>query len=378
MKLSIQKQPLAEAVIQVSTAVSPQTTIPILSGIKLTVENERCVFTASNSDISIQVELPNKEGEKTLFTTREPGSVVLPARFFVDIVRKLPEETVNIEADAQFATTIRTKYGEFQINGMDPDEFPRLPLLLENNGLSLSNRLVKDMIRQTAFAVSTTETRPILTGVLWQLEDNTLRFTATDSHRLAIRETVVETKSEQLFDQIVVPGKNLSSLSKLLKDDDTLADIVVMENQLLVKTENILFFTRLLEGRYPDISRIIPQESKTELIVSTKQLLHSIDRASLLSRELKNNVVKLVADDETVEISADSPQVGKVSETVQVEEITGGPLKISFNARFVLDALRVLDSERIRLSFTGPMTPFVLKPTDHERNLYLILPVRTY
>lgn len=373
MKFTVQKAPLVDAVTHVSTAVSGQTTISILSGIKLTVTDTHISLIASDSDISIQVDIPSNH-----LSVTHGGSVVLPARFFVDIVRKLPGETVEIEVDEGYTATIRAAQSRFQLNGMDPDEFPQLPQLQDAHTFSLSSRLLKTMIRQTSFAVSTAESRPILTGVSWELKDGKLCFIATDSHRLARREAEVEMATEPLVNHAVIPGKSLTDLNKILKDDDHLVDIVLTDNQLLVKTDHILFFTRLLEGTYPDTSRIIPQSPKMTLVLKTKDLLNAIDRASLMTKGGKNNVVRLEAEEEKVMITADSPEVGKVSEIVDVHDIMGEPLKISFNAKFMLDALRALDCEQIRVEFTGAMAPFIIQPTDQDWILYLILPVRTY
>lgn len=373
MRFTAQKQPLVDAVSHVSIAVSARTTIPILTGIKITVSETHVLLTASDSDISIQVEIP-----PDALNVKESGGVVLPARYFVDLVRKLPGETIEIEVGGQYATTIRSGQSQFQLNGMDPDEFPHLPQLNEVGVFSIASDLLKTIIRQTSFAVSTAESRPVLTGVLWELQDNVLRFVSTDSHRLARREVQVEMAEEPPVNHAVVPGKSLADLNKLLNDDDQLVDIVLTDNQLLVKTANILFYSRLLEGNYPDTSRIIPQSSKMAVVVNTKELLSSIDRASLLSQSAKNNVVKLTGEDERLEITANTPEIGSVTETVGVSEFTGEPIKISFNAKFMMDALRAVDSEHIRIEFTGAMAPFIIQPTENDSLLYLILPVRTY
>ncbi|WP_054951101.1 DNA polymerase III subunit beta [Numidum massiliense] len=378
MKFSIRKQPLVEAVSHVTIAVSAQTTTPILTGIKLTVEESHCTLTASDSNISVQVEIPQTIDDDPVLEVEQTGSIVLPARLFSEIVRKLPGHTVEIEVHPQYTTTIRSGQADFQLNGMNANEFPRLPRLVEDKVFSLPNRLLKAMIRQTSFAVSTTESRPILTGVLWQLEEGNLRFVATDSHRLAQRDAQVEVTGEHSFHNVVVPGKSLSDLNKILEDDDELADVVVADNQLLVKSKHILFYSRLLEGNYPDTSRIIPQSGKIKMVLDTRELLNSIDRAAVLTKAGKDNVVKLETDDQKVEISAHTPEIGRVSESVQVKEIEGEPLHISFNAKFMMDVLRVLDSGQIRIEFIGPMAPFVIVPTDGDHCLYLILPVRTY
>uniref|UniRef100_UPI000C26AFFC DNA polymerase III subunit beta n=1 Tax=Mycobacteroides abscessus TaxID=36809 RepID=UPI000C26AFFC len=238
---------------------------------------------------------------------------------------------------------------------------------------------LKTMVKQTAFAAATTELRPILTGIMWALEGDQLRFVATDSHRLASRRSFVEASAELSLENIVTPGKSMQELNKILPDNDSLVDIVVTDNQILFKTEKILFYSRLLNGTYPDVNRIIPQQSKTDIILNTKEFLHAIERASLLAKDGKNNVVKFsVTPLSSVELSSISPEVGKVTEELQASSVEGEELKISFNAKYMLDTLRVIDSEEVKIRFTGAMSPFIIHPTDHEQSLYLILPVRTY
>lgn len=378
MKFTVTKRPFVQAASQVSLAVSSQTTIPILTGIKITVSESGCSLIASDSDISIQANVTFDENDSDALRVSESGSVVLPARVFVDLVRKLPGDLVEIDVGRQHVTTIRSGRSEFQLNGMDPEEFPQLPLLQDEDAFSIPSRLLKRMIQQTSFAVSTSESRPVLTGVCWTLQDNTLQFVATDSHRLACSEVQVELLETAEFERTVVPGKSLSHLNKLLTDDDRLVDVAVTRNQLLVKTDNVLFYSRLLDGNYPDTSRIIPQTSKMTLVLKTKELLNAIDRAALLTKDGKNNVVKLTAKGDILEITANTPELGNVSETVHVGEFAGEPMNIAFNARYVMDAMRVLASETVRIEFMGEMAPFVIQPTDDERILHLVLPVRTY
>jgi DNA polymerase III subunit beta len=234
------------------------------------------------------------------------------------------------------------------------------------------------MIRQTFFAVSTSETRPILTGVNWKIENGELNCIATDSHRLALRKAKIETENNESYN-VVIPGKSLNELSKIIDDSNELIDIVITENQILFKAKHLLFFSRLLEGNYPDTSRLIPNESKTDIVVNTKEFLHAIDRASLLAREGRNNVVKLsTIDGGVIEISSNTPEIGKVVEEIQGQSIDGEELKISFSAKYMMDALKALEGTDVRVSFTGAMRPFVIKPLHDETTLQLILPVRTY
>ena len=212
------------------------------------------------------------------------------------------------------------------------------------------------------------------------LSDQALSFVATDSHRLASKKLTVKLDDESLnFKNIVIPGKSLSELNKIIDENDDEISISVTENQILFQTENIYFLSRLLEGNYPETSRLIPDQSKTTLLTKTKDLLQAIDRASLLARENKNSVVKLeTKGDKQLEITSHTPEVGQVVEEVHPESIEGEDLKISFSAKYMLDALRTIESDLVKIEFTGSMRPFIIKPDDDENMLQLILPVRTF
>ncbi|NLP50360.1 DNA polymerase III subunit beta [Bacillus sp. RO1] len=378
MKFIIQRDKLVQSVQDVLKAVSSRTTIPILTGIKIVATEEGVTLTGSDSDISIESFIPCEEDGSENVEVKTAGSVVLQARFFSEIIKKLPMDTVEIEVQNQYVTTIRSGKSEFNLNGQDAAEYPHLPQVEEQNVFRVPTDLLKNIIRQTVFAVSTSETRPILTGVNWKLENHELTCIATDSHRLALRKAKVEAEND-ITCNVVIPGKSLNELNKILDDTNELLDIVMTENQVLFKAKNILFFSRLLDGNYPDTSRLIPAESKTDITVTTKEFLQAIDRASLLAREGRNNVVKLATlESDTLEVSSNSPEVGKVVEQVQSNSIEGEELKISFSAKYMMDALKALEGNEILINFTGAMRPFVIKTLHDDSMLQLILPVRTY
>jgi DNA polymerase III subunit beta len=378
MKIKIDREALVQSVQDVMKAVSPRTTIPILTGIKIAATSQGVTLTGSDSDISIESFIPTEEEDKVLVEVVETGSIVLQARFFSEIVKKLPENTIEIEVQPNFLTVIRSGKAEFSLNGLDAEEYPRLPQIEEANVFKIPTDLLKTIIRQTVFAVSTSETRPILTGVNWRIENGELICTATDSHRLALRKAKIETENQQSYN-VVIPGKSLNELSKILDDSNDPVDIVITANQILFKTKHLLFFSRLLDGNYPETTRLIPTDSKTDIIVNAKEFLQAIDRASLLAREGRNNVVKLTTlNDGIIEISSISPEIGKVTEEIQSESIEGEELKISFSAKYMMDALKALDGTDIQISFTGAMRPFLLRPLHSDSMLQLILPVRTY
>jgi len=377
MKFIIQKDYLVQSVQDVMKAITSRTTIPILTGIKIVANEEGVTLTGSDSDISIESFIPKEENETEIVDVKQSGSIVLQAKFFSEIVKKLPTSQVEIEVE-NLQTVIRSGKSEFNLNGLDSEEYPHLPELSEQNMFKIPADLLKNLIKQTVFAVSTSETRPVLTGVNWKVENNELICIATDSHRLALRKAKIEAGLEQSFN-IVIPGKSLNELNRILDDHDEAVEIVVTENQILFKTKHILFFSRLLEGNYPDTNRLIPNESKTDIVVNSKEFLQSIDRASLLAREGRNNVVKFsTISENVVEISSFTPEIGKVVEELVSESITGEDLKISFSAKYMMDALKVLEGTEVRISFTGAMRPFVIHPMNDNSTLQLILPVRTY
>jgi DNA polymerase-3 subunit beta len=379
MKLTISKEHLNESIQHVAKAISGRTTIPILSGIKIDTNSNGVTLTASDTELSIQSFIAAEQDDREIIRVHEKGSVVLPAKFFSEIMKKLPSDEIEIEVvKASFQTTLRAGGSEIQMVGLDPEEYPLLPKIEENKVISIASDLLKSMIRQTSFSVSTSETTPILTGVLWQLSGSQLKLTACDRHRLATRETAMQADPDQAFNNIVISGKTLNELNKILPDQNMLVDIVVSDNQVLFKLENILFYTRILDGTYPDTSKLIPQSYQTEMTIKAKPLIDAIDRAYLLSREEKTNIVKMIMkEDRTVEISSSSSELGKVTEMLPVDDISGELLRISFNSKYMLDALKALDSERIRIGFTGAMSPIIIRPEDDTPILQLILPYRT-
>lgn len=378
MKIRILKHELNESIQHVSKAISSRTTIPILTGIKLEVNFQGMTLTASDTDISIQAFIPAEDHDKQIVQIERPGSVVLPAKFFVEIIKKLPSQEIEMEVKDGFQTLIRSGSTDIQMVGLDPEEFPVLPSIEEDQIIMIPGDLLKNMIKQTAFSISTNETSPILTGILWNLSDNHFKFVATDRHRLASRTAVLVDADDIRFSNIVISGKTLNELSKIIPDQNTMIEIVVADNQVLFKIDRILFYTRILDGTYPDTSKIIPTTYKTELVLDTKKLADSIDRAYLLSREEKTNIVRLqTMEDGTIEISSSSSELGKVTEQLEVAKFEGDPLRISFNSKYMLDVLKVVESQQLHIGFTGAMSPIIIKPLDDSQSLYLILPYRT-
>ena len=377
MKISINRQYFIEQLNHCLKAISPRTTLPILSGIKIDVSDDQMVLTGSDSEISIETTIPTEIDNEEILEIESPGSVVLTGRFFVDIIKKLSGDFVELETNEQFSTKITAGKSEFNLSGQDANQYPLLPEVNEADSLVMSSTVLKTIINQTNFAVSLSETRPVLTGVNWLFKDDHISFTATDSHRLALRKLLDKTFNTDASNAII-PGKSLSELSKILSDSDEDVEINLSQNQVLFTYGNMRFISRLLEGNYPDTTRLFPENYETKVNVNNAEFYHAIDRVSLLAREGGNNVIRMSVENGNVELTSNSPEVGTVNEEVTASSIEGEDIKISFNSKYMMDALRAIQSEEVTVEFFGTMRPFTITPSDSTEVVQLILPIRTY
>ena len=377
MKFTIKRTSFLKKLAEVQLAISNRTTIPILTGIKITVSEEGLTLTGSDADISIETFL-SADADEYQLSIEKTGSIVLqPARFFNDIVRKLPDDFFTLEVKDNYQTEITSSSSEFTIHGLDADDYPRLPQIEEQETFHISVPLLKQVIRQTVIAVSVHESRPILTGVNLSIENGQLKAVATDSHRLSQRVIPLEV-SKDIQHNIVIPGKSLSELSRLLAESTDDVELVVTENQILFKTSDTYFYSRLLEGNYPNTERLIPSTANTYVTLDATVLLGAIERASLLSHAGKNNVVKMTIEKDAVTITGNSPDIGRVEEEVSFKKIEGETLEISFNPDYMKDALNTFGPMEVTLQLISPLRPFVLVPSDDERVfIQLITPIRT-
>ncbi|WPU44596.1 DNA polymerase III subunit beta [Limosilactobacillus reuteri] len=380
MNFTINRSTFISQLNNVLRAISSKTTIPILTGLKMVVNEDNIVLTGSNSDITIESVINANDADNDL-TIEDTGAIVLPARFFSDIVKKLPDKKVTIEVTSGFQADITSGSAKFQINGQDAENFPHLPEIETNKSVTLPNDILKEVIRQTVIAVSKQESRPILAGVHMTLKDGILTAVATDSHRLAQRKVVLENIDNGIDFDVIIPGKSMEELSGMISDVHEDVQMQVTENQVLFIFGNTHFYSRLLDGNYPETSQLIPQTADTTVELEAGTFLSSIERASLLSHESRNDVVKLSLkpSENLVRISGDSPDIGTVEEEVVTSALDGNDLEISFNPNYMKDALRSFGQATIKISFTSPLRPFTLVPTEDQENfVHLITPVRTF
>lgn len=379
MKFTINRLAFINALNNVLRAVSSKTTIPILTGLKLVVENDQIILTGSNADISIETTINQTDGEYALVVS-EPGTIVLPARFFIEIIKKLPDQEVSIAINDGFQAVITSGTAEFTVNGQDANNFPHLPEVDGTSQVMIAPDILREVIEQTRIAVSKQESRPILTGIHFTLANGQLTTVATDSHRLAQRNVAVPTSEGQQYD-VVIPGNSLTELSRMVNEVDGDVTMNFTDNQILFTFGQTKFYSRLLEGNYPETSRLIPTSSETTIELAADSFLASIERASLLSHQSRNNVVKLTINPSlsVAKISGNSADVGNVEEAINAELMAGNDLEISFNPDYMRDALKSFGSAKILMSFTSALRPFTLVPADdHDNFVQLITPVRTY
>lgn len=378
MKFSIDRTKFINQTNNVQRAISSKTTIPILTGMKLDLAENGLTITGSNSDISITAFISKENADNDL-NIESTGSIVLPAKFFNEIIKKLPGDNFNLKVLDNNQTLITSGVSEFTINGLDANNYPHLPEVETENQLVFPTDLFKEVVNQTVIAVSTQESRPVLTGVNFIINSDGLTSVATDSHRLAQRKIDITSDEEY---NLIIPGKSLTELVRTISDSVKEISMSISENQVLFSFDNVMFYSRLLDGRYPETDRLIPDDSNTTLTFDSSNLLSSVERASLLSHESRNNVIKLVikAADKKATLFGNSPEVGTVEEVLDCSSLEGEDLDISFNPDYLKDALRSFGGNtEIEVSFTSALHPFTIRPVENKDNfVQLITPVRTF
>ena len=364
MKVICSKENLLKGITIVQKAVSTKTTLPILEGILLEA-NEKLKMTGNDLEIGIECYIEADIKIK--------GSIVLNSKMFGDIVRRLPDAEVLMEVKDNNAVVIECENSLFEIKGIASEGFPALPSIEKENGIKISQKLMKDMIKQTIFAVSVDENRPILTGSLFEYKSGRLSIVSIDGYRLALRTLTPNTAVEDR--NLVIPGKTLNEISKIIEPVDEELTIYTAGNQILFDLGNCIMVSRLLEGEYLNYMGIIPKEYETRITVNTKELLACFERASLvITNEERRYPVKLDISDDMMVITSHT-EIGNAREEIRLE-MEGKKLEISFNPRYFIEALRVIENEMVNIYFTSSIGPCIIKPLQGEAFVYLVLPIR--
>ena len=376
IQFSINKSFFLQALNATKRAISSKNAIPILSTIKIEVHAQHIVLTGSNGQISIENTIPVSNENAGLLIT-SPGAVLLEANFFINIISSLPDVSLDFTEIDHHQIVLTSGKSEITLKGKDVDLYPRLQEMTTENPLVLKTKLLKSIISETAFAASLQESRPILTGVHMVLsEQKEFKAVATDSHRMSQRKLTLENTSANF--NMVIPSKSLREFSAVFTDDIETVEVFFSDSQVLFRSDYISFYTRLLEGNYPDTDRLLTNSFETEVTFNTAALRSAMERAYLISNATQNGTVKLEITSDSISSHVNSPEVGKVNEELDSISQSGSDLTISFNPTYLIEALKALKSETVMIRFISPVRPFPLMPGDDTENfVQLITPVRT-
>lgn len=363
MKLICSKASLLKGVSIVSKAVPSRTTMPILNCILIDASANEIKLTANDMELGIETVI---EGEIV-----ERGIIALDAKFFSEIVRKLPDNDVVIESDDTFQTTITCEKAKFNIVGKSGEDFSYLPYIEKNESISISQFTLKDVVRQTIFSIEDNDTNKLMTGELFEINENRLRVVSLDGHRISIRN--IELKESYSPLKVVVPGKTLQEISKILTGEaEDMVDIFFADNHILFEFDETKVVSRLIEGEYFHIDQMLSSDYDTKVKINKREFLNCIDRATLLIREGDKKPIILNIQDGSLQLKINS-FVGSMNEEIEIEK-EGKDLLIGFNPKFFIDALRVIDDEEVTLYMVNPKAPCFIKD-DAGTYVYLILPV---
>lgn len=370
MHFIITKKELLNALTTVSHAIANFSPLPLLSTIKIDCELTHLLFTASNSDISIKFKI--EPSEENLLEIKEMGSILLEAKYINDIVRKLDGDIVNFESIDLVQILIKANESQFKINGSLADDYPNIDFSKPSMNFSMNQNELKKVINQTIFATSDKENRPALTGVNFKCENSLFQAVASDSYRLAKKSFQVE---HDMNFNIIVPAKSLQEMNKILNSDNDV-EIAVDEKKIQLYFDNIIFQSRLVDGTFPDANRLIPNNYDYVLEIDYQELASAIDRASFIKQD-GISVIKLALNEEECILSSHSNVVGSFTQVLKSAKFTGRDLTISFNGKYVYDALKAVNCTDIRFKLCGEMKPFIIESDSDESILQLVLPVKT-
>ena len=375
MKFTIKKELLLDPLNKVSKAISTKNLIPVLAGIKFELKKKRLILTASDNDITIQtwIDCTNEED----FIIDREGSIIVQGKYILDIVRKLPAEFINIELIDELKLLIYTENSEFNLNGISESEYPNVGLEESKKKININAGVLKSIVNQTAFATSNEESKPVLTGINFNIVGDILECNSTDSYRLARKIVKLEKASEENYN-IVIPSHNLIEFTKILGDDSEEVEVHIFNNKVLFKNGNLKFESRLINGTYPNTANLLPDDSYLVVSTNLNDFYSVIDRVSILTSDKEKNIVTLETEGNTLTLKSSSAEIGRVEEKMSISKNNNEDIKISFSAKYMMEALKSFSTETVDLHFVGEVKPILIKSTEDETLTQLVLPIRTY
>ncbi|MBQ6152224.1 MAG: DNA polymerase III subunit beta [Ruminococcus sp.] len=362
MKFNCMRSELTKAVLSVSRAVSAKSSQPALEGVLIKAYDSVLSLTGYDLEIGITTNIGA--------SIEEQGEVVVSAKLFSDIIRNLPEEIVSIETDERLITTINSGSSEYQIVGISSAEYPELPRVDELEKIKIDAAVLKDMIRETVFAVSDNMSKPIYTGSLFDIDPGVLRIVAIDGFRMAIREEQVESELNTKF---VVPSKTQQEIIRLISDEEQV-EMIVGSRHITFKIDNYTVISRLIEGTFLDYKTTVPQKCTTEFKINKRLLSSAVERMLPMTGEKIQSPVRANVTADEIKLSC-TTTVGRATDSLPVSAI-GNEVVIGFNNRYMLDALKNADTDEVKIEMSGSLSPIIIKPVEGNNFLYLVVPMR--
>lgn len=366
MRIRCAQEALGRAMSTVARLSSARTTMPVLANVLLETTAGGVRVSATDLEVGIRMQIPAE--------VERAGRMTLPARLLGEIVANLPADAVQLQvAEDASVAEITCQRTRFEVVGLPAADFPRLPEEEPEPVCTLPAAVLRSVIRSTVFAASTDDTRPFLTGVYVTGEEEEVRFVATDGGRLALRRVPVRVQRPV---SAIVPSKAMHELVRLTGGREGEVDIGLVGNQVVFSAGEVRLWSRLIAGQFPNYQQVIPREFKQRVRVATERLYGALRRVAITARD-SATVVRLAAEEGTLRLSSSTPEVGRAQEELEVEAC-GEPMEVAFNARYLLDALAVVETEEVSLELTGPLSPGLLRPAGSEDYLYVVAPVRVY
>lgn len=365
MKLICEGLDLSDAVLKVIKATATRTTNPILEGIKLRASEDTLTLSATDLELSIEKTIPAD--------VKIEGEIVVPGKFFADFIKKLSNEQIELTLTDKNALKIKYTDSEGFLQCMNADEFPEIKGLSNPEKVIINRKNFKDLINKTGFSVAVDDARPILKGCLFEISKNSITSVALDGYRLALAKKPIKSTTAEFSS--IIPARTLAEISKILEgNDEDDIEVLIQKNYLLVNVNNTKVITRLLDGEFINYKQVIPQSSTSVVTINKRQLEYGLERASLLARMDKNNLVKFDIKDKLLTLSSAS-DIGNVTENITVS-LEGKDVTIAFNARYMSECMKNIEDEFININFTSSIAPCTITATNSDEYLYLILPVR--
>ena len=377
MKLKIKRELLLENLNKVSKAISTKNLIPTLAGIKFDLTDNGLTLTASNNDITIQKFIKIEENNMSV---EKEGIIIIQGKEILDIVRIIKEEEINIEVIDELKVLIYTddEKIKYDLNVINKNEYPNVNLEKSDNYVVISSEQLLNIVKETAFATSTDESRPVLTGINFKINGDILECSATDSYRLAKKEIRLTKPVEEIYN-IIIPGKNIIEFSRIIDDKEGEIKLHIFNNKILLEENDLLFQSRLINGNYPNTSKLIPEDSILKITANLSQLYNVIEQASILTNDKEKNIVSLSTNGKNLLIMKSvSNEKGKAEMKMNIEKNNNEDITIAFSAKYMMEALNALNTENVEMSFIGEVKPITLKNTEEDGLIQLVVPIRTY